>query len=185
MRLMWKTKNLKSTRLWKTKKLKSTRRHLDIAEEIPDPSAEMSEDWDEEEDGEWEALMIPNPEYKGPWKPKMIANPDYKGEWEHPMVPNPDFKEDPNLHARCKDCSHVGFELWQVKSGTVFDDIIVTDSLEEAKEYAKKTFFAKQAGEKEMFEEAEKERQAAEREAMAAAAAEDEGGGEEEDHDEL
>jgi calreticulin len=160
----------------------------DIAEEIPDPSAEMPEDWDEEEDGEWEAPMIPNPEYKGPWKPKMIANPDYKGEWEHPMVPNPDFKEDPNLHVRCKDCSHVGFELWQVKSGTVFDDIIVTDSLEEAKEYAKKTFFAKQAGEKEMFEEAEKERQAAEaaeREAMAAAAAEDEEGGEEEDHDEL
>jgi len=91
---------------------------------------------------------------------------------------------------RCKDCSHVGFELWQVKSGTIFDDIIVTDSLDEAKEYAKKTFFAKQEGEKSMFEEAEKERQAAEaaeREAMAAAAAE-EGEDEEDeeiDHDEL
>lgn len=162
----------------------------DIAEEIPDPSAEMPEDWDEEEDGEWEAPMMPNPDYKGPWKPKMIANPDYQGEWEHPMVPNPDFKEDPNLHVRCKDCSHVGFELWQVKSGTIFDDIIVTDSLDEAKEYAKKTFFAKQEGEKSMFEEAEKERQAAEaaeREAMAAAAAE-EGEDEEDeeiDHDEL
>lgn len=29
------------------------------------------EDWDEEEDGEWTAPTIPNPEYKGPWKAKV------------------------------------------------------------------------------------------------------------------
>lgn len=29
------------------------------------------EDWDDEEDGEWTAPTIPNPEYKGPWKPKV------------------------------------------------------------------------------------------------------------------
>jgi hypothetical protein len=28
-------------------------------------------DWDEEDDGEWEVPMIPNPAYKGPWKPKV------------------------------------------------------------------------------------------------------------------
>jgi calreticulin len=38
----------------------------------------------------------------------------------------------------------VGFELWQVKSGTIFDDIIVTDSLAEAQEYAASTFGKKQ-----------------------------------------
>jgi len=29
------------------------------------------EDWDDEEDGEWTAPTIPNPEYKGPWEPKV------------------------------------------------------------------------------------------------------------------
>jgi len=158
----------------------------DIPKEIPDPSASKPEDWDTEEDGEWEAPMIPNPDYKGPWKAKMIDNPDYKGEWKHPMVPNPDFVEDPNLHVRCKDCSTIGFELWQVKSGTIFDDIIVTDSLEEAREYAQKTFFKKQAGEKKMFDAAEAEREAAEKEARDRAAAEaaESGAGDEEDDDE-
>ena len=33
------------------------------------------EDWDEEEDGEWMAPTIPNPEYKGPWKPKVYRAP--------------------------------------------------------------------------------------------------------------
>jgi len=31
----------------------------------------------------------------------------------------------------------VGIDLWQVKSGTVFDDIIVTDSMTEAEEARK------------------------------------------------
>jgi len=135
----------------------------DMPAEIPDPKATKPDDWDTEEDGEWEAPMVPNPEYKGAWKPKMIDNPDYKGEWKHPMIPNPDFKEDDKLHVRCKDCSHIGFELWQVKSGTMFDDIIVTDSLEEARDYAQKTFFKKKDAEKEMFDELEKERMEKER----------------------
>eukprot|EP01006_Ploeotia_vitrea_P032597 TRINITY_DN64783_c4_g1_i1.p1 TRINITY_DN64783_c4_g1~~TRINITY_DN64783_c4_g1_i1.p1 ORF type:complete len:396 (+),score=63.08 TRINITY_DN64783_c4_g1_i1:95-1282(+) len=158
----------------------------DIPAEIVDPSATMPEDWDEEEDGEWEAPMIPNPEYKGPWKPKMIDNPEYKGEWKHPMIPNPDYKEDPELHVRCKDCTHVGFELWQVKSGTIFDDIIVTDSLDEAREYAQKTFFAKQSNEKAMFDAKEAERMEAEKaEREAAAAATEDYDDEDDEHDEL
>lgn len=76
--------------------------------------AEKPEDWEEEEDGEWEPAMIKNPEFKGKWKPKMIPNPDYKGPWEHPMVPNPDYEEDKTLGKRCTECTHVGFELWQV-----------------------------------------------------------------------
>lgn len=31
------------------------------------------EDWDDEEDGEWTAPTIANPEYKGPWKPKVLC----------------------------------------------------------------------------------------------------------------
>merc|ERR1712146_590425 len=125
------------------------------------------------------------PEYEGPWKPKMIDNPEYKGEWEHPMIPNPEYMEDPDLYMRCKDCTHVGFELWQVKSGTIFDDIIVTDSLEEAKAFAQETFFKKQAGEKEAYDAAEAERLEAEKAAAEAEKEDDDKDDEEEDHDEL
>merc|ERR1711991_967618 len=104
--------------------------------------------------------------------PRMIDNPAYKGEWEHPLIPNPDYKEDKELYVRCKDCTHVGFELWQVKSGTLFDDIIVTDSFAEAKEYAEKTYTEKKA---------EADRQAAEN----AAADEEDDDDEDEEHDEL
>jgi len=129
----------------------------DIPEQIPDPDAEKPDDWDDEDDGEWEPPMIDNPEYKGEWKPKMIDNPDYKGEWVHPEIENPDYKEDENMHAVCNPCKFVGFEIWQVKAGTIFDDIIITDSEEEAQAFAAETFEKKAPGEKKMHEKAEEE----------------------------
>ena len=126
----------------------------DIPAEIADPEASKPDDWDDEDDGEWEAPMIDNPEYKGEWKPKMIDNPDYKGKWVHPLIDNPEYKYDDDMYKVCKDgCTHVGFELWQVKTGTLFDDIIVTDSLEEAQKYAEETFFKKKDAEKKMYDE--------------------------------
>lgn len=130
----------------------------DLPALIPDPEAKQPDDWDDEEDGQWEAPLIENPDFKGEWQPKMIPNPEYQGEWIHPMIPNPNFIEDSKLHKRCVDCTHVGFELWQVKSGTIFDDIIVTDSLEEAQKFAEETFFKKQDKEKEMFDTVEEDR---------------------------
>merc|ERR1712078_412877 len=106
----------------------------DIPAQIPDPDATKPEDWDDEDDGEWEPPMIDNPEYKGEWKPTMIDNPDYKGEWVHPEIDNPDFVDDKSIYARCsgdQKRGSVGFELWQVKAGTIFDNIIVTDSVGE------------------------------------------------------
>ncbi|KAE8885976.1 Calreticulin [Phytophthora fragariae] len=107
--------------------------HDDIPKTIPDPEAEKPEDWDDEDDGEWEPAMIENPEYKGEWKPKMIDNPDYKGEWVHPLIDNPDYFEDDAMYNVAKNVGAIGFELWQVKSGTLFDDILVTDSEDEFK----------------------------------------------------
>jgi len=110
----------------------------DIASEIKDPNAKKPDDWDDELDGEWEAPTIPNPEYKGEWKAKRIPNPAYKGEWVHPQVPNPDYK--PNAHLYADDSiKYLGLEVWQVKSGSIFDNIIVTDSEEEAETFAKET----------------------------------------------
>ena len=147
----------------------------DAPAEIPDPSAEKPEDWDDEDDGEWEAPMIPNPEYKGEWSPRMIPNPDYKGEWSPRMIPNPAYEADDKIYNVCKDCEYVGFELWQVKSGSIFDDIIVTDSIEEAEAFAKETYLKKAAAEKKMYETIkEDEKKAQEEELAAAGAAEDE-----------
>eukprot|EP01122_Echinamoeba_exundans_P015950 TRINITY_DN7944_c1_g1_i1.p1 TRINITY_DN7944_c1_g1~~TRINITY_DN7944_c1_g1_i1.p1 ORF type:complete len:404 (-),score=173.71 TRINITY_DN7944_c1_g1_i1:59-1270(-) len=103
----------------------------DIPKEIVDPDAKKPEDWDDELDGEWEAPMIPNPEFKGEWKPKMIPNPAYKGEWVHPKVPNPEFKPNPELYVYDSN-AFVGLEIWQVKAGTIFDNILVADSVAEA-----------------------------------------------------
>lgn len=133
----------------------------DIPAELPDPDASKPDDWDDEDDGEWEAPMVDNPDYKGPWKPKMIDNPEYKGTWEHPMIANPAYEDDEDMYKVCKNgCTHVGFEIWQVKTGTLFDDILVTDSLEEAEAFAQETFFKKKDAEKKMYDEhMEKERE--------------------------
>ncbi len=143
----------------------------DIPAKIPDPAAKKPEDWDDEEDGEWSAPQIDNPAYKGPWTAKRIPNPAYKGPWVHPEIDNPEYKDDPKLHAVCHPCSAVGFELWQVKAGTIFDDIIVTDSLEEANAFATATFEAKKAGEKSTFDAKEEAKRAADEEARRAAEA--------------
>jgi len=136
-------------------------------EDIADPDAAKPEDWDDEDDGEWEPPMIDNPEFKGDWKAKMIDNVDFKGKWEHPMVDNPEYSENEDMYKVCKDgCTHVGFEIWQVKTGTIFDDIIVTDSLEEAEEYAQKTFFKKKDGEKKMYDEHIEKKKSEEEESM-------------------
>lgn len=116
----------------------------------------------------------------------MIANPDYKGEWEHPMIPNPEYVGDDALYHRCKDCTHIGFELWQVSAGTSFDDIIVTDSLPEAQAFAEETFFKKNEKEQKMYDDVmEQEREEAKRKDEEKRAKEEAEREEEEDHDEL
>ncbi|KAL3252869.1 hypothetical protein MRX96_054776 [Rhipicephalus microplus] len=101
----------------------------DKPEYIPDPDATKPEDWDDDMDGEWEPPQINNPEYKGEWKPKQIDNPAYKGAWVHPEIDNPEYTPDPKLY-RYKEICKIGFDLWQVKSGTIFDNILITDDEE-------------------------------------------------------
>lgn len=101
--------------------------------------------------GTWEAPTIPNPEYKGEWKPKQINNPAYKGVWVAPDIDNPEYKHDDKLY-NYKDLKYVGFELWQVKAGTIFDNIFVGTSFEEAEAFANETWAKNKDGEKEMHD---------------------------------
>ncbi|CAM4760113.1 unnamed protein product [Rotaria magnacalcarata] len=95
-------------------------------EHIPDPEAKKPEDWDDEIDGTWEPPMIDNPEYKGVWKARQIDNPAYK------------------------DLGIIGFDLWQVKSGTIFDNIIITDSVKRAEDFGNETWGKTKDAEKKM-----------------------------------
>jgi len=105
----------------------------DQPEEIVDPDAKQPEDWDADEDGEWEPPTKKNPDYKGEWKPKMIANPAYKGVWRPKQIPNPEYEADDALYAY-DDFSFVGIDVWQVKAGTIFGSVLITDSEDEKKE---------------------------------------------------
>merc|ERR1719198_2111679 len=103
---------------------------------IVDPEAKKPSDWDDEEDGEWEAPMKDNDAYKGDWYAKRISNPEYKGVWEAKKIANPEYEDDDKVY-KYADFGFLGFDLWQVKGGTIFDNIIITDEVAEADKFAK------------------------------------------------
>ncbi|XP_064116003.1 calnexin-like isoform X2 [Macrobrachium nipponense] len=127
-------------------------------EMIPDPAAEKPEDWDDEMDGEWEAPlinnpictevpgcgewkppMIDNPDYKGKWRPEMIDNPNYRGKWKPRKIHNPDYYEDLEPF-KMTSIDAVGIELWSMSDNIYFDNIIVTDTVADAVQFAQETF---------------------------------------------
>jgi len=152
----------------------------DIPKTIVDPDASKPSDWSDEDDGAWEAPQIPNPAFKGPWRPKQIENPEYKGPWVHPEIANPEYKEDLSIYSY-PSFGAVGVDVWQVKSGSIFDNIIITDSVAEASAFA----FSQAArdAEKAMHDAAEAEKVAAEKAERDAAAALDQA--DDQGHDEL
>merc|ERR1711975_193211 len=95
---------------------------------IVDTDAKKPDDWDDEEDGEWEAPMKDNPEYKGDWTGKRISNPAYKGFWEAKKISNPEYEDDDSVY-KFADFGFIGFDLWQVKGGTIFDNVIICDDV--------------------------------------------------------
>jgi len=160
----------------------------EIPKEIADADATKPEDWDDELDGTWEAPTINNPEYKGEWKAKQIENPAYKGEWVQKKIANPDFVDDNEIYL-FEDNSFIGLEIWQVKAGTIFDHIIVTDDAAAAEQLvaladkareAEKKAFEKDEADKRAKEEEERKAREAEKGAEAA-----DGDDEEDDEDDL
>merc|ERR1711915_1050202 len=111
----------------------------DKPEHIADPDATKPEDWDDEMDGEWEPPMIDNPEYN-PADAEGIAK----------------YEEN------CK----IGFDLWQVKSGTIFDNLMITDDPAAAKKAGEDLWAVTKEGEKKMKDaQDEEERKKADEEA--------------------
>jgi calnexin len=121
------------------------------------------EGWDDDEDGEWSPPMIANPlckppggcgtwtqktmknpDYKGVWAPKKIKNPEYKGAWTARPIPNPDFFED-RTPADVPSFDSIGFELWTMQSGIIFDNIVIAKNAGDAFAYATATWKARRA----------------------------------------
>merc|ERR1712008_355877 len=75
------------------------------------------------------------------------------GEWEPPLIDNPAF-----------DASYIGYELWIVNNGTIFDNILVTDDIAYAKAQGEKLWRPPSKGEKEVKEAWDKENKPAEEE---------------------
>ena len=134
----------------------------DAPKTIPDPDAKKPEDWDDEDDGEWMAPQIPNPEYKGKWSAPIIPNPAYKGEWKPRKIANPNYFEDPHP-SNLAPIGAVSFEILANDRGIAFDNILLTHDEAAAKEVAELTFAKKVALEKAHYEAVKKAKEKAER----------------------
>ena len=137
----------------------------DAPDMIPDPKAEVPTDWDADEDGEWEAPLIKNPDCStygcGEWKAPVIANPAYKGKWYAPKVDNPEyigvwaprkianpnFFRDESPHAAAP-VGGLGIELWTMQDGITFDNILLTHDPKVASDLATRTFVPRHAAER-------------------------------------
>ncbi|KAH9259583.1 hypothetical protein BASA81_002005 [Batrachochytrium salamandrivorans] len=113
---------------------------------IADPDAKQPADWNAEDDGEWEASQIPNPEYRGIWKAPIIDNPDYKGEWKPKRIPNPHYFVD-ETPSNLEPIRAVAFEILANDGGIAFDNLLLGHDEQAAKEFAELTFVPKQAAE--------------------------------------
>mmetsp|Transcript_91042 Transcript_91042/g.266575 ORF Transcript_91042/g.266575 Transcript_91042/m.266575 type:complete len:550 (-) Transcript_91042:205-1854(-) len=128
----------------------------DAPARIADPEAMLPQDWDEEEDGEWEAPLVENPACKvgcGRWEAPRIGNPAYKGRWHAPKIDNPAFKgawkprqiANPDYFVDEAPCvlpkiDAVGFDLWTMSKGLMFDNLVIATELAKAKAFAEESW---------------------------------------------
>merc|ERR1719378_529988 len=68
---------------------------------------------------------------------KRISNPEYKGIWEAKKIANPEYVDDDKIY-KYDDFGFIGLDLWQVKGGAIFDNVIITDDKAEADTFAAK-----------------------------------------------
>lgn len=115
----------------------------------------------------------------------QIDNPAYKGAWIHPEIDNPEYKPDSEIY-RYPDVCGIGFDLWQVKSGTIFDNVLITDDVKaaEAERDRIKEVVEKEKKMKEQQDEEEKKKEE-ENKKEEKDEEEDDDEKEKEDHDEL
>ena len=76
------------------------------------------------------------------------------------MIDNPEYVDDESI-GKYASFGVVAFELWQVKAGTIFDNLLITDDVAEAEALRKATWEASKEREKEMFDKLEADKKKA------------------------
>lgn len=124
---------------------------------IPDPDAvkplDAPDDWKppmivnpkcETGCGSWTPPMIGNADYKGPWIAPEIENPNFQGTWQPRKIDNPDYYELENPYQFDNSVGGLGFELWNMDGGVLFDNIYLGNAIAEAELIGNETFLVKQ-----------------------------------------
>ncbi|KAH7830354.1 putative calreticulin [Monocercomonoides exilis] len=126
---------------------------------IPDPNATKMKDWNDTIDGEWRRPIIRNPLYHGEWIQKTIPNPMWMGPWQRPRVPNMQLTEEKERRQSIW-FRYVAIDIWQVQSGTIFDNIFIGDDEAEFDAFFNATFKKQREVEEPGWEAEELRRQA-------------------------
>merc|ERR1712178_427793 len=79
------------------------------------------------------------------------------GVWEAKKIDNPEYVDDDAVY-KYADFGFIGFDLWQVKAETIFDNIIITDDVAEADAFAGKWKALNEVGTAKKKEEDEKKK---------------------------
>ena len=130
-------------------------KYWDDRRTIPNPkyTDKQPEDWDEAKKGKWvpPPKTIGNPNFMGLWRPRMIKNPAYKGKWTPPKVLSPKWRNASRAYI-FNPIQYVGIDVYQLRAGSIFDNIFVGDDIYEWKEFADRTFSGVQEAEKHAYE---------------------------------
>ncbi|XP_074194093.1 calreticulin-3 isoform X3 [Rhinolophus sinicus] len=110
-----------------------------------DAGASKPSDWNSELDGDWPAVMLQKPPYQDGLKPEGIE----KDVWLHQKMKNTNYLTEYDL-SEFENIGAIGLELWQVRSGTIFDNFLITDDEEYAENFAKATWGETKGPEREM-----------------------------------
>jgi len=109
-----------------------------------------------------------------------------KGVWVHPEIDNPEYNaDDAKDLGKYDEFCKIGLDLWQVKSGTIFDNFLITDDPAVAKKAGEDLWAVTRDAEKKMKDAQDEEEKAkAEEEAKKDEDDEDEDDIDEEDKEE-
>ncbi|XP_066109398.1 calreticulin-3 isoform X3 [Saccopteryx bilineata] len=110
-----------------------------------DASASKPSDWNSELDGDWQASVLQKPLYRDDLKPEGID----KDVWLHQKMKNTNYFTEYDL-SEFENIGAIGLELWQVRSGTIFDNFLITDDEDYAEDFGKATWGETKNPEREM-----------------------------------
>ncbi|XP_004647432.1 calreticulin-3 [Octodon degus] len=110
-----------------------------------DAGASKPSDWNSELDGDWPGPMLQKPPYQDGLKPEGID----QDIWLHEKMRSTRYLTHYDL-SEFENIGAIGLELWQVRSGTIFDNFLLTDDEQYAENFGKATWGQTKGPEKEM-----------------------------------